>query len=131
MYQLKLVTKLFTMLKIAMKPVEDGRTLGVNKAAIKLMTQKSIIFRQCILEEPIPFFEQVLQLCAHDNMEIRDASNALLEEITKRLTEGLKEGKTHKEVFKVLIKKYNDIIENPHKERNSLIITVIRTSIKD
>ena len=116
------------MIKIAMVPVEEGRAYTVVKAAIKLLTSRSLLFKQNILDDAIPLCEKVLGLCGHENMEIREASNALLEEITKRFTEGLKEGKTHKDIFKHLIGKYHEIIESPDKSRSTLVVTVIRTS---
>ncbi len=117
------------MIKVAMVPVEEGRAYTVVKAAIKLLTSRSQLFKPQIIEDALPLCEKVLELCAHENMEIREAANELLEEITKRFTEGLKEGKAHKDIFKHLIGRYHDIIESPERTRSALVITVIRTSI--
>ena len=111
-----------------MVPIEEARTHTVVKSAVKLLTSRSQVFKQNILDDALPLFELVLSLCAHENMEIRESANGLLEEITKRFTEGLKEGKTHKDIFKHLIGKYNEIIESPDKSRSTLVVTVIRTS---
>ncbi len=123
------VTKLYNTIKVAMTPVEEGRAYSVVKAAIKLLTHRSILFKPHIIEDAVPLCEQVLKLCGHENMEIREAANGLLEEITKRFSEGLKEGKAHKDIFKHLIGRYHEIIENPDRTRATLVVTVIRTSM--
>ena len=123
-----LVNKLYSLIKIAMVPVDEGRAYTVVKAAIKLLTSRSQLFKPQIIEDALPLCEKVLELCAHENMEIRESANELLEEITKRFTEGLKEGKAHKDIFKHLIGRYHDIIESPERTRSALVITVIRTS---
>jgi len=123
------IAKLYNIIKIAMTPVEEGRAYSVVKAAMKLLMHRSALFKPYIIEDAVPLCEQVLKLCGHENLEIREAANGLLEEITKRFSDGLKEGKAHKDIFKHLIGRYNDIIENPDRARSTLVVTVIRTSI--
>jgi len=123
------IEKFYTAIKIAMRPVEEGRSQSVLKAAAKLLTARTQVFETLIIKDAIPLSEEVLKLCTHQNLDVREAANSLLEELTRCFSKGLKEGKAHKDIFSYLIKRYHAIIELPAKFLSPLVVTVTRTSI--
>eukprot|EP00826_Nyctotherus_ovalis_P045166 TRINITY_DN4964_c0_g4_i1.p1 TRINITY_DN4964_c0_g4~~TRINITY_DN4964_c0_g4_i1.p1 ORF type:complete len:286 (-),score=92.73 TRINITY_DN4964_c0_g4_i1:124-981(-) len=122
------VEKLYGAIKIAMVPVEEGRSQSVLKAAAKLLATRAQVFEALIIEDAVPLSEEVLKLCSHQNLDVREAANTLLEELTRRFSKGLKEGKAHKDIFSYLIKRYNTIIESQTRFLTPLAVTVTRTS---
>lgn len=122
------VERLYGAIKIAMMPVEERRSQSVLKAAAKLLAARAQVFEALIIEDAVPLFEEVLKLCTHQNLDVREAANTLLEELTRRFSKGLKEGKAHKDIFSYLIKRYNGIIESQTRFLSPLAVTVTRTS---
>jgi hypothetical protein len=122
------IERLYSAIKIAMTPVEEGRSQSVLRAAAKLLTTRTQAFEALITNDAIPLSENVLKLCTHQNLDIREVANSLLEQLTRCFSKGLKEGKAHKDIFIYLIKRYHTIIETPAKFLTPLVITVTRTS---
>ena len=68
----------------------------------------------------------MIELCGHDNIEIRDTANDLIGAMMAQIAEGLTEGKqVHKDIFKSIILKFYDIL-GESKEYGSLVIPAIK-----
>lgn len=90
----------------------------ITKQAIELVT-----LNLSKIKRLINFF---VELCINDNMEIRDAANELLGQLMNEISQGLTVGQTiHKDIFKKIIYKFQEILDDSN-HANILLISTIK-----
>ncbi len=67
-----------------------------------------------------------VELCVHENMELRDAANDLLGRLMSQVSESLTlETPAHREVFRQIQSKFQEILDDPN-HANVLLISTIK-----